>query len=217
MLPQKFFDDLKEQILPHFEETGGHEFEHSERVYKLAIHIAQTEKKVDLEILKAAAILHDIARKKQEELNDAICHAKEGGKMAKEILEKTKFPKEKIAGVSYAIEAHRYSKNLKPTTKEAEILQDADRLEALGAIAIARIFSYNGKRNIKIHDPTILPKEEYGVNQLNTTAINHFYEKIFKIKPENFNTETGKKMAEERYDFTKRYIEKFINEWEGKE
>jgi uncharacterized protein len=216
MLDQKFFDDLKEKILHYFEETGGHEFEHTERVYKLAIHIAQTEK-ADLDILRAAALLHDIARKKQEDMNDTICHAKEGGKMAKEILEKSSFPKEKIDAVSYAIEAHRYSKNIKPETTEAAIIQDGDRLEALGSIAIARIFSYNGKRNIKIHDPKVLPKEEYGVDQINSTAINHFHEKIFKIKPETFNTKTGKEMARDRYEFTKEYVDRFMKEWEGKE
>jgi uncharacterized protein len=216
MLNEDFFNKLKEQVQQYFEPTGGHEIEHTERVYRLALTIAKTEKNVDLDILRASALLHDIARKKQEEMNDTICHATEGGKMARELLIKTEFPKEKIGAVSYAIESHRYSKGIKPTTIEAEILQDADRLEALGAVAISRIFAYNGKRNVKVHDPKIHPKEKYEDSQ-NTTAINHFYEKILKIKPETFNTKKGRELAKERYEFIKEFLDRFVKEWEGKE
>jgi len=216
MLNKEFFNKLIERIQPYFEETGGHEFEHTERVYRLCQTIAETEKDVDLDILKISALLHDIARKKQEEMNDTICHAIEGGKMAREILTKTEFPIEKVDAVAYAIEVHRYSRKIKPTTKEAEILQDADRLEALGAVAISRIFTYNGKRNIKIYDPKISPKEQYNGEQ-NTTAINHFYEKILKIKPETFNTPKGKELAKERYDFIVSFLDRFLKEWDGKE
>ena len=86
MLPNEFFDNLKEEIMPYFEETGGHEIEHTEKVYRLCLTIAETEK-IDLDILKAAALLHDVARKKQEEMHDTICHAIEGGKIAKEIVD----------------------------------------------------------------------------------------------------------------------------------
>ncbi len=214
MLPEQFFEKLKVDILQYFEETGGHEIDHTERVYRLCLTISQTEKNVDLDILRAAAILHDIARKKQEELNDTICHAKEGAKMAKEILSKTEFPKEKINAVSDSIEAHRYSKGIKPTTIEAQILQDADRLEALGAITISRIFSYNGKRNIKVYDPKIFSKKDY-VDEQNSTAINHFYEKILKITPETFKTEKARELAKSRYSFVKEFLERFIKEWNG--
>lgn len=216
MLPETFFDKLKEEITPHFEETGCHEIEHTERVYRLCLTIAKTEK-VDLDILKAAALLHDIARKKQEEMKDAICHAEEGAKMAKEILAKTEFPKEKMEAVSYAISVHRYSAKIKPNTKEAEILQDADRLDSLGAGGIARCFAYNGKRNNSIHNPKIPPKEEYEKDKENSTAINHFYEKLLKIKPETFNTTKGKELAQERHAFIEDFVERFIKEWDGEE
>jgi uncharacterized protein len=214
MLPETFFEKLKEEIIPYFEETGGHEIEHTERVYRLCLTIAKTEK-IDLDILRAAALLHDVARKKQEEMNNTICHAEEGAKLAKEILAKTEFPIEKIDAVSYAISVHRYSAKIKPAKKEAEILQDADRLDSLGASIIARCFHFNGKRNIKVYDPNIKPNEEHKDKQ--STALNFFYEKILKLKPETFNTEIGKKIAEKRYKFVQEFLERFIKEWEGEE
>lgn len=215
MLDEIFFDNLKGQIQRYFEPTGGHEIEHTERVYRLSLTIAETEGG-DSDILRASALLHDIARMKQEEMNNTICHATEGAKMSRELLAQTEFPQYKIDSVAYAIEAHRYSKGIKPTTLEAMILQDADRLEALGAVAISRIFAYNGKRNIKVHDPTIRPNEVYQ-DCANTTAINHFYEKILKIKPETFNTAKGREIAQERYEYIKGFLERFLKEWEGKE
>lgn len=215
MLNEEFFEKLKERIQPYYEIAGGHEIDHTERVYRLCLTIAETEK-VDLDVLRAAALLHDIARKKQEEMKNTICHAKEGAKIAKEILLETDFPKEKVDDVVYAIEVHRYSHQIKPKTKEAEILQDADRLESLGAIIIGRIFSYNGKMKVKMYDPEIKPREKYNGDEL-STAINFFHEKIFNLKPESFNTKKGREMAVGRYNFVKEYLERFIREWEGKE
>jgi uncharacterized protein len=216
MLKEEFFDNLKEQIREYFEETGGHEIEHTERVYRLSLTIAKTED-VDLDILRASALLHDIARKKQEEMNDKICHAEEGAKMAKDILEKTEFPKNKIEQVWYAIKSHRYSGGIKPNTNEAEILQDADRLDAMGAVAISRVFAYNGKRNRKVYDPKIPPKKDYEKDTPNSTALNHFYEKLFKIKPELFNTKKAQELAREKYKFMTEFVARFIEEWQGKE
>jgi len=214
MLEDNFFDGLKNQIQPYFEEIGGHEFSHTQRVYNHALQIAKKEK-ADLEIVLVAALLHDIARKKQNDLNNIICHAEEGARMAREILEKIDFPKEKIPEVCSAIETHRFSKNLKPETKEAKIIQDADRLDALGAIAIGRIFSYGGKNNRPMHNSKI-PIKEYVHNHQSETSINHIYEKILKINPASFHTETAKKIAQERYNFVQIFLENFLKEWEGK-
>ncbi|VVB80499.1 Ribonuclease Y [uncultured archaeon] len=214
MLSEEFFEKLKQSILPHFEETGGHEIEHTERVYRLCLTIAKTEK-IDLDIIRAAALLHDIARKKQEEMNNTICHADEGAKMARELLTEVEFPKEKIDEVSYAIKVHRYSTKIKPDTKEAQILQDADRLDSLGATIIARCFAFNGKRNIRTYDPLIPPNKDHKDKQ--TTAVNFFYEKILKLKPETFNTKKGIEIAKLRYDFVQEFLERFIKEWKGEE
>ncbi len=213
MTEGKFYEELKKNIQFYFEEVGGHEFNHTQRVYNLSLQIAK-EEKADLDIIKSSALLHDIARKKQDECGDKICHAEEGARMAKEILEKTDFPQDKISSVCSAIETHRFSKKLKPKTKEAEILQDADRLDALGAIAIGRIFSYSGKNNRSMHNPLIKP-QEYKHNTKSETSINHIYEKILKLKPETFYTKKAREIARERYNFVKQFVDRFINEWGG--
>ncbi len=213
----KFFEGLKEKIKPYFEDYGGHSFEHTKRVYNLALKIAENEIKnnnseIDLDIIKASALLHDIARKK-EDTGEIKCHAKEGAKIAREILSKTEFPKEKIPNVCNAIATHRYSKKLKANTREAEILQDADRLDALGAIIIARVFHRCGKIKTPMYNPDI-PKSEIYVNSNESkTAINHFYEKILKIKPETFKTKKAQEIAKKRYEFVKEFVERFEKEW----
>ena len=213
-LNKKFYEDLREKIKPYFEKIGSHSFEHTERVYNLAVHISKSEKGY-IDIIKTASLLHDIARKKQEELNGKICHAEEGAKIAKDILNEINFPKDKIDSVCHAIASHRYSKKLKAETKEAEILQDADRLDALGAITIARIFHYGGKMNRPMHNPNLKPKE-YTPNSESESSFIHFYEKILKIKPETFKTAEARKIAKGRYNFVQEFVDRFIKEWEGK-
>ena len=213
MMNEEFYQELKEKIQPYFEKTGSHSFEHTERIYNLAIHIAKSEK-VDIDVIKTSALLHDIARKKQDECKEKICHAEEGAKMAKKILKKVNFPKNKIASVCHAIALHRYSKRLNAETKEDEILQDADRLDALGAITIARIFDYGGKLNRPMYDPKLKPKE-YIHNSESESSFIHFYEKILKIKPETFKTTEARKIAGERYKFVQEFVDRFVKEWNG--
>ena len=131
MIKKSFFKDLKEKIQPNFEEGGSHAFDHTERVCNLALKIGKKEK-ADLDILKAAALLHDISRLKEDN-NEIECHAEHGAEMAEKILKEMNFPEEKIKNVDHSIKVHRHSKGLSGETKEAEILQDADRLDALGA------------------------------------------------------------------------------------
>ncbi len=212
-MEEKFFEDLKEKILPYFKEDGSHGFDHTQRVYNLSLKISE-EEDVDLDVVKMAALLHDIARMK-EEVSENICHAEEGAKMAKEILTGLGVAEDKINKVAEAIEVHRYSKGLKAETKEAEILQDADRLDALGAICIARVFGYSGKIGRIFYDSK-LEIEEYTHNHESNSAINHFHEKILKIKPETFKTKKAKEIAKGRYNFIQEFLDRFIQEWEGK-
>jgi uncharacterized protein len=205
-----FFDNLKKKAKESMETSGSHEFSHVERVYKLAVKIAKNEK-ADIDIVKAAALLHDIARI-MEDSGKIKCHAEEGAKTAGKILEKTDFPKEKIKGVCEAIRLHRFSRGLKAETKEAMIIQDADRLDAIGAIAIARVFAHGGKMNRPIHLDTAKPKKYYDGSESESSFV-HFHEKILKINPELFNTKTGRKIAEHRYNFVKIFIKEFLDEW----
>lgn len=202
----------KEIIKQLYEDLGGHGFDHAERVHNLSMRIAREEKDVDLQIIDASAWLHDIARTKETK-GECSCHAEEGAKMAESFLRKISFPEEKIPKIKYAILVHRFSKNIKAETKEAEILQDADRLDALGAICIARVFMYNGHRGLPLYEPGKKPDEHYHGQDSN--AINHFYEKILKIKPSTFHTKLAQKIAEDRYRFLGEFLERFKKEWGG--
>jgi uncharacterized protein len=212
-MDDKFFDKLRKKILPYFEGGGSHEFSHTERVYNMSILISKDEK-VDMDIIRAAALLHDIAREKQDS-GEVDCHAEEGAKMAGEILKDIDFPKEKIAGVVHSIAVHRYSGKAKIDSSEAYILRDADRLDALGAITIGRMFATGGKMGIPLYDPEVsLGKlDEKGYSK---TVINGFYDRILTIKPEILKTAKAREIAKERYEYVKGFVERFKKEWEGK-
>lgn len=218
MIEEVFFDKLKKKILPYFEKGSGHGFDHVDRVYKLALKISANEN-VDMDIVRAAALLHDIARNKEKEGlvvgpgRYDICHAKEGAKMAIEILKEVAFPERKIDAVAHAIAVHRYSKGLKAESREAEILQDADRLDALGAIVIVRMVGASFKWGHPIHDASIPIKERYDGSK--STVINHIYEKILKMTPDSFKTTEAKKIAKGRYDFVKEFAKRYVGEIEG--
>ena len=194
---------------------GGHDWFHIERVYKNSILIAKNEQ-CNLEIVKLGALLHDIADSKFNDGDETI-----GPKIARKFLEKEKVKKEEIDHVVAIIENISFKGGnfeKKFTSKELDIVQDADRLDALGAIGIARTFNYGGFKNRAIYNPNIAPKfnmskEEYKNSEAPT--INHFYEKLLLLK-NKMNTESGKKIAEERHLFMENFLSQFYAEWEGK-
>ncbi|MFH1894550.1 MAG: HD domain-containing protein [Patescibacteria group bacterium] len=192
---------------------GGHGFDHPERVLKMARLICEREGG-DIETIEAAALLHDIARAKEDD-GKCDCHAEEGAKMAENYLHKISFPRSKIKNVIHCVAVHRFSRGKKAETKEAKIIQDADRLDALGAIIIARVLAYNGLHKFPIYDPDIKPVTKYKGRY--TTAINHFYEKILKITPVSFHTKTAQRIAAKRYNFVVNFLKQFKKEWEGKD
>ncbi len=209
MLNNSIIQKLKNKS-KKFHSLSHHDKFHTKRVYNMGVRIAKKEK-ADLEVVRAAALLHDIARAMEDEGKIAD-HATEGARMAKNILEEAGFPKEKIPQVIHCIEAHRFRKGMKGKSLEAKILQDADRLDIIGAIGIARVFARGGWSNIPIHDPTIPPKEKYDGRSL--TSVNHIYEKTLKVK-DTINTDTARHIAEERHRFTQQFLERLLNEWKA--
>jgi uncharacterized protein len=209
MLNDSVFGKIRERSEKFFRHSH-HSKSHAERVYNLAIRIAK-EENADLDVIKAAALLHDIARAMEDEgkIED---HATEGAKMARKVLEEVNFPREKIDKVIHCVKVHRFRKGVKPENLEAKVLQDADRLDIIGAIGIARVFTRGGWENMPIHDPSIPPKERYDGRSL--TSVNHIYEKILKVK-RSFNTSTAKEIAEERHRFIEQFLERFLKEWKG--
>ena len=201
-----FIKKLGEKARSYSEDGAGHSFDHVSRVCKMAERISEGQD-VDMDIVRASALLHDVARVREGELK--VCHAEEGARMAPGILNEVGFPAEKIDAVVHAILVHRYSKCLKAETREAEILQDADRLDALGAVTIARIFSFGGLKRRLMHISGQTGRED------NKTSPSHFYRKIFKLNPETFKTPKAREIARSRYDYVKGFVDRFEKEWEG--
>ncbi|MFC7356271.1 HD domain-containing protein [Jejudonia soesokkakensis] len=193
---------------------GGHDWFHIERVYKNAKLIAASEK-VNSTIVALGALLHDIADSKFYDGDETV-----GPRKARVFLASEGVSEEIITHVMKIIKHISFKGGNNPQkfqSKELDVVQDADRLDALGAIGIARTFNYGGFKNRKIYDPAIEPKLDMTVSEYkNSTAptINHFYEKLLLLK-DRMNTETGKKLAIERHDFMEAFLTQFYAEWEG--
>lgn len=193
---------------------AGHDWFHIERVYKNAILIAQDEV-CDIQIVKLGAILHDIADSKFNDGDETV-----GPKVARAFLESQKVSEEIIIHVVNIIENISFKGGnfeKKFNSIELEIVQDADRLDAIGAIGIARTFNYGGFKNRQLYNPEIAPKlnmskEEYKKSEAPT--INHFYEKLLLLK-DKMNTKTGKYLAQERHKFMELFLSQFYAEWDG--
>jgi len=193
---------------------AGHDWFHIERVYKNSLLIAKTEK-CDLLIVQLGALLHDIADSKFHQGDETI-----GPKIAREFLKKQNVSEEIIIHVVHIIEnisfkGGNFEKSF--NSIELKIVQDADRLDAIGAIGIARTFNYGGFKNRQLYNPEIAPKlnmskEEYKKSEAPT--INHFYEKLLLLK-DTMNTTSGKKIAQNRHEFMQLFLTQFYAEWDG--
>jgi uncharacterized protein len=194
---------------------AGHDWFHIERVWNNAKLIAAHED-VNLLVVELAALLHDIADSKFHNGDEEI-----GPQKAGDYLNSIKIEKSSIEHVQKIIKNMSFKASLgevKFHSKELEVVQDADRLDAIGAIGIARAFTYGGFKNRELYSPEIAPdlnmsKEEY--KNSSAPTLNHFYEKLLLLK-DKMNTATGKKIAAERHHFMEAYLEQFYAEWNGK-
>lgn len=195
------------------DDCSGHDYRHTMRVYRLAMQIAEQEN-ADMLIVQLAALLHDVDDVKlsletHKIKKNAVDFMRSNG-----VDDKIKDSVRRIIDeVSFA-----GTGSVVPSTIEGKCVQDADRVDAMGAIGIARAFAYGGSKGRKIYDRDIKPlpnmnKEEYRQNK-NSTSINHFYEKLLLLK-DMMNTETARKMAEHRQAVMEEYLEEFVAEWEG--
>jgi uncharacterized protein len=195
------------------DDCSGHDYHHTMRVYRLAMQIAEQEN-ADMLIVQLAALLHDVDDVKlSPETHDTK-------KNAVRFMKNSGVDDKVIASVCKIIDEVSFvgTDSVVPSTLEGKCVQDADRLDAIGAIGIARTFAYGGSKGRRIHDPDIKPmtnmnKADYNQNH-NSTSINHFYEKLLLLK-DMMNTETAKKMAMHRQAVMKEYLVEFMAEWEG--
>ncbi|KAF9659358.1 HD domain-containing protein [Tenacibaculum sp. ZH5_bin.1] len=193
---------------------GGHDFFHIERVYKNALLIAKDEK-VDVFVVSLGALLHDIADSKFYNGDETV-----GPQKARTFLESQQVSEEIITHIEKIITNISFKGgNFKQsfTSPELNVIQDADRLDAIGAVGIARCFNYGGFKNRELYNPEIPPnlkmtKEEY--KKSTAPTINHFYEKLLLLK-DKMNTTTGKAIAEQRHAYMEGFLEQFYKEWNG--
>lgn len=195
---------------------AGHDWFHIERVFKNAILISNDEK-VDVFVVSLAALLHDIADPKFHNGDETI-----GPKKASEFLKNQQVDAKTCKHVIDIIKHISFKNSLecnskKFTSEELKVVQDADSLDAIGAIGIARTFHYGGFKNRQIYNPEIIPnlnlsKEAY--KNSDAPTINHFYEKLLLLN-DKMNTKTGKKIAQKRHEFMELYLQQFYDEWNG--
>ena len=195
-------------------EGSGHDWWHVYRVWKNAVQIAKRED-VDMFVVELAALLHDIADWKFNDGNEDI-----GPQLAREWLESLNVEENEISNVCQIIQDISFKgsgvvTNMK--TQEGKIVQDADRLDAMGAIGIGRAFAYGGSKGREMYNPELMPEKHISFEQYKksqSSSINHFYEKLLLLK-ELMNTETAKKIAEKRHVVMVNFLDDFFQEWEG--
>ena len=193
---------------------GGHDWFHIQRVYKNALLIAK-EEEVDLLVVSLGALLHDIADSKFHDGDETV-----GPLKAKNFLEAEGVSNAVIAHVINIIENISFKGgNTQQSFRsiELDVVQDADRLDAIGAIGIARTFNYGGYKNRAIYDPAVAPQLDMSpaaYKASKSPTINHFYEKLLLLK-DRMNTNSGEKIARERHRFMEKFLDQFYAEWEG--
>ena len=194
---------------------GGHDWFHIQRVLNNAKLIAKGEN-VDLFIVSLGALLHDIADAKFYDGDETV-----GPRVARKFLENQQVDESTIVHIENIINYISYKSSLSGeklfSSPELDVIQDADRLDAIGAIGIARCFNYGGFKNRALHDPEIAPnlemtKEEY--KKSSAPTINHFYEKLLLLK-DKMNTKTGQRIAADRHDYMVVFLDQFYGEWNG--
>jgi len=205
---------VKQLAHKHFQGArGSHNWDHTLRVCRLCKRIGNTEG-VDMDVLLVAAYLHDIGRSYQDDSNGGVCHAEKGAWMAKPIVEKLAFSEAQKKNILHCIRSHRFRGNHQPGTPEARVLFDADKLDAIGAVGVARAFLFAGEVGARLHsgETNIENTEPYSIDD---TGYREFKVKLCKIK-DRILTAEGRKLTADRHGFMEEFFKRFLAEYEGK-
>lgn len=218
MISKQIKEQIKDEARVFFKGASGcHDWTHVERVTKLALNIGKQEK-VDLDVLEVASLLHDIGRKKEIENKGNFCHAEKGCELAKEILQKFKINKKDVDNILHCIITHRFRNRHTPESIEAKVLFDADKIDSIGAVGIARDFLFAGNAgsgNLYTGKEKELAKQKRDYSYTKEdSAILEYEIKLKKIK-DKVITRTGKKIAKERHNFMEDYFKRFWKEVKG--
>jgi uncharacterized protein len=193
--------------------SGSHKWDHTLRVLRLCEMMGPAEK-ADMNVLRVAAYLHDIGRNFQDTSKGAICHAEKGAQMAKSLIEALPLSNEQQQNIIHCIRSHRFRNHHQPATIEARVLFDADKLDAIGAVGVARAFLFAGELGARLHNPD-LNAEKTRPYSVDDTGYREFKVKLCKIKDRMLTT-TGRKWARERHAFMEAFFNRFLAEYEGK-
>ncbi len=205
--------DIRRAAQHHFDlAPGSHDWDHTLRVHRLCRHIGQKEQ-ADMTVLEAAAFLHDIGRVDQDKSNGSICHATAGAQMAEKIISGMDIGTRQKENIIHCIRSHRFRDGHSPATIEAQCLFDADKLDAIGAIGIARAYLFAGELGARLHNPDIHPDESIPYSR-DDTGYREYAVKLSKIK-DRMMTREGRCMAEARHAFMVSFFRQFLREYEG--
>jgi uncharacterized protein len=211
---QEIIASIRDFAQDHFAHAKySHDWEHTERVYRLCMHIGKVEG-ADLEVLAIAAFLHDIGRALQDTSRGTLCHAEQGARIAADVLEKHAIPLDKKDNILHCIVSHRYRNSHHPQTLEAKVLFDADKLDAIGAVGIARAYLFAGEVGAVLHNPDMDPHTARPYSR-DDTGYREYMVKLSKIK-DRMLTREGRNMAMERHAFMEEFFSRFLGEVEGR-
>ena len=204
---------IEQEAKKYFKDSrGSHDWEHVERVRSVSLHIGQLEG-ADMKVLEVAALLHDIGRTWQDRSQGEVCHAEKGAHLAQEILKNLDFEQEKTDPILDCILHHRYRKGHKPQSLEAKILFDADKLDSIGAVGIARAFLFAGEVGARLHNDEIDISTTKSYSR-EDTAFREFKLKLQYVKASLF-TDEGKRLAEDRHRFMLTFFNQLHEETAG--
>ena len=192
---------------------GSHDWEHTLRVFRLCEKMGRAEN-ADMEVLRAAAYLHDIGRVFQDASGGEVCHAEKGAQMAGPLVETLPLTDSQKRNIIHCIRSHRFRNHHQPVTVEAKILFDADKLDAIGAVGVARAFLFAGEVGARLHNPGIKVEDAVPYSK-NDTGYREFKVKLCKIK-DHMLTAEGRKLARKRHAFMDDFFNRFLDEYEGK-
>jgi uncharacterized protein len=193
---------------------GSHDWEHTLRVARLCRRIGKAEGG-DLTVLMSAAYLHDIGRSHQDRLNGAVCHAQKGAAFAWPVIGGLPLSAERKKNIIHCIRTHRFRGKHAPKTLEACVLFDADKLDAIGAVGIARAFLFAGEVGARLHSPDVDPEESRPYSQ-DDTGYREYRVKLRKIK-DRMLTGEGRRIAQKRHAFMELYFDRFLKEYQGED
>jgi len=212
-IPGAIVSRIKEEAGAFFRSArGSHDWDHTERVYRLCLRIGRKEK-ADLRVLELAALLHDIGREGEDRSNGKFCHGRTGAALAQGILERHGLDRASVRAVVHCIRTHRFRNRAAPRTLEARILFDADKLDSIGAVGVGRAFLFAGEVGARLHDKAIDVRKTKPYTR-EDTAYREYLVKLGRVK-DRMTTREGKRIAIERHRFMAAFFDRLNKETDG--